>query len=134
MAREVVTFRHFLQKLEPRFDDCPSPCALSEAEEDRPDFCKECEVAKQFEFFQESFEAQIERRFNGESLQWSFQSLYADVGRVMKIDRALEGKGYPKGCSALTAKLLDILRVEEFRPKRIEIYELEQKLKRKEHG
>jgi hypothetical protein len=127
MARALVTYQGFLRKLDPRFDDCPEPCARSEEDKDLPDLCHECEVRRQWNFFQEDFETQISLRFREEKTEWSFDSLFADVNRVRLIDAQVRGKGYPKNGDALLNRCLDILRSEEFRPRRIALWELDQK-------
>jgi hypothetical protein len=125
--RALVNFLHFLRQLEPRFDDCPEPCARSEDDQDLPDFCNECEVRAQWNFFRQEFDEQIARRFAGEKIGWSFDSLYADVNRIRRVDASVRGKGYPRGCDVLTARCLDLWRSEEWRPSRIKLWELDQK-------
>jgi hypothetical protein len=130
MARAVVTYHEQLLKLQPDFDDCPEPCAQAyEREEsvDLPDLCATCEVRKQFEFFQREFEREWQKRFKGQKPAWSFDELFVDVNRVWRIDRELNGQGYPKACDVLTALCLDLWRSEQWRPERIAQWERAQK-------
>ncbi len=129
MARELTTYQGFLRRLSPAYDDCPEPCALTER--DRRGMCDQCDVAKQWEFFEQSFAEQINLRFEGRRIEWTFDTLYADCLRLMNFDAKLNGKGYPKDCTVTTARALDIWRREQFRPTRIARWELEQKLKGK---
>lgn len=134
MAREVVDYHAQLRKLHPRFDDCPEPCA--ESGEVKSDLCGGCEVRAQWEEFKESFERQYEEQRGQDDAppEWSFATLYADVARVMNTKARLK-RGYPKGCSALEAVCLDIVRAEQHRPQRIRAWELERKLERQgKHG
>lgn len=135
MAREMVNLQEQLRKLHPANDDCPSPCRFRYEERqqptDLPDFCQQCEVRKQIEFYEEAFELEVARRFP-EGIRWSFDSLSADVVRVKRIDKQLRGKGYPRGCDLLTAQLLDILRSEDYRPLRIMRWEADQKARKTE--
>ncbi len=91
-----------------------------------PDFCSECDVRRQLEFFEASARGELERRFP-DGCEWGFDALSADVARVQRIDRSVRGKGYPKNCDALTGRLLDILRGEEWRPVRIARWQADQK-------
>lgn len=129
IARELVTYQQQLRKLQPDFDDCPEPCQKDQ--KDLPEWCQGCEVKQQWEFFREGFERAIEKRFEGEACGWTFEQLYSDLRKVQKADRDVKGKGYPRGCDVLKARCLDILRSEEYRPRRIQNWELEQKLKNK---
>ena len=101
---------------------------------DLPDLCSRCEVRKQFNFFVDATNQDLARRFEGERLAWSFESLYDDALRLMKLDRRLKGRGYPRGCTALEARCLDILRREQNRPRRIELWELKQRAKNPRNG
>jgi hypothetical protein len=128
MAREVVNFQEFLAKLHPSLDDCPSPCALTiddERPKDLADFCESCEVRAQFEFFEEAARRELSRRFAEGECEWSFAELYEDVLEALRLARR---KGHPRGCDALTAKLIDICRREQRRPERIRSWELSQKV------
>lgn len=134
MMREIISYHQFLNKLNPSYDDCPSPCSLAQDRGetvDLPDFCKECEVAQQWKFFRESFDAKVAERFKEQRPEWSFDSLYADAIHVMNVDHHLRGHGYPRGCDALLARCIDILRSERNRVRRIEYWELEQRRKDK---
>lgn len=120
----------FLNDLEPGFDDCPAPCKFAEDEGetvDLPDFCSRCDVRVQLGFFERETKADLARRFNVEPCAWSFPELYEDVRRLVRLDAALRGRGYPRGCDVLTAVGLDILRRERMRPRRIELWQLKQK-------
>lgn len=125
-----MTLQEQLRKLNPSFDDCPAPCAIryeeGEQPTDLPDLCERCDVRAQIGFYEAHAREEIERRFP-EGCEWSFQTLEADVTRVQRIDRQVRGKGYPRGCDELTARLLDIMRREEYRPLRIMRWESEQK-------
>lgn len=124
-----MTLQGFLNDLEPGFDDCPAPCKFKEDEGetvDLPDFCSRCDVRRQLDYFRAGSESDLARRFKG-SCVWSFNELYEDVRRLVKIDAALRGRGYPRGCDVLTATGLDILRREQMRPRRIELWQLKQK-------
>jgi len=76
---------------------------------------------------QESFAQEVERRCGDEGIAWTFDTLYRDVNRVLRIDAELGGEGYPKDCDVLLAACLDILRREEYRPVRISQWEAEQR-------
>jgi len=67
------------------------------------------------------------RRFGEEAPKWSFETLYADVNRIMNIDAGLRGEGYPQGCDVLLAACLNVVRREEYRPVRISRWEAEQR-------
>jgi hypothetical protein len=126
----VVTYQEQLRKLNPGYDDCPSPCFQKQdigESVDLPDLCETCDVRIQFRFFEGAAREEINRRFPG-GCEWSFDSLYEDVMRVMRIDAGLKGKGYPRGCDALTAACLRIWRREEWRPLRIARWERAQKV------
>jgi hypothetical protein len=133
----MVNYQQFLSDLTPDFDDCPAPCKFARDEGrtiDLPDLCEPCEVRIQFNFFTEAARAELALRFGDEPQAWSFASLYDDVLYLMKLDRQLRGKGYPRGCGALRARALDVLRREQNRPRRIDLWELKQKAKGKGHG
>ncbi len=118
MVREVREYHRQLKELHPQFDDCPLPCAVED--KDLPDLCAVCDVRKQWDFFRESFDEQMERRFKGEPpADWSFAGLFRDVIRVMNLDGGFPAGGYPDGCDALTARCLDIVRAERVRDDRI---------------
>jgi hypothetical protein len=125
MAREVVNLHQFLNKLNPAFDDCPRLCALEDGRE-RESFCDNCDAKAQYEFFERSFEHESQKQ--SLSKDYSFSRLYRDVSRVMAVNFE-HRRGYPKGCSAVEAQLLDIVRYEMSRPARAANYELDQKLK-----
>jgi hypothetical protein len=80
-------------------------------------------------FFEESARAELRRRFP-DGCAWTFETLSADVARVQRIDKDVRGKGYPRKCGELEARLLDILRSEEYRPLRIMRWEDAQKRER----
>lgn len=127
-----MIYHERLRKLRPDFDDCPEPCAQAEEQGETiylPDFCATCEVKKQFDFFRAGLESELEKHFAGAEIEFSFQSLVADVNRVRRMDRAVRGKGYPRGADALTVDCLDLLRNEEYRPSRIARWEFEQRPK-----
>lgn len=128
MAREIVTLHQFLNRLNPQLDDCPRICPL-EDDRERESFCETCEVGKQYEFFRQSFEETAAKRELAP--EWSFATLYRDVVRVMNLNFE-KSKGYPRNCTALDARLLDIVRYEQARPRRARLWELEQRSK--EHG
>jgi hypothetical protein len=130
MAREVVTLHQFLNRLSPEFDDCPRLCALEDGAE-RESFCDDCDAKAQYEFFERSFEDTARRQ--NLSKDYSFATLYGDVTRVMAVNFE-KRRGYPKGCSATEAQLLDIVRYELSRPARVANWELDQKLKSKGDG
>lgn len=129
MARETVNLQEQLRKLHPSFDDCPSPCARryeqGEQPTDLPDFCDLCDVRKQIGFFEQAFHAEMIKRSQDGS-RWSFDFLSQAVAKVRRIDAELDGSGYPPGCDALTAQLLDIFRSEEMRPLRIARWKADQ--------
>lgn len=128
MAREVVTLHEFLNKLDPAFDDCPGQCAYRDGEE-RESFCDECDAGAQYKFFQESFRETKEKR--GLSDDFTFAQLYRDVNRILVANSA-KPRGYPKGCSALEAKLFDVMRYELSRPERRRAYALRLKIEEAE--
>ncbi len=128
MAREVVEYQSQLRAAHPRFDDCPEPCA--ERDTDLPDFCAECEVRLQWDYFTESYAAEVEHRFQGQPLPWSFDSLYRDVLRIMGLD----GKRAQRGATALETRCLAIVRSEIYRPLRIARWEQEQKARSTSHS
>lgn len=120
-----MAHRQQLDKLEPGFDDCPSPCKFAEDEGrtvDLPDLCGACEVRTQFGFFREAVEQDIARRFP-DGCAWSFELLYAEAARLTRVAARTGESSYPAGCDALTAACLDILRREEMRPQRIARWE-----------
>jgi hypothetical protein len=124
-----VVYQEQLQKLNPGFDDCPEPCFQQQDEGctvDLSDLCETCEVRIQFRFFAEAARHELSLHFPG-GCEWSFDSLYADVVKVMRIDGQLKGKGFPRDCDALTAAALRIWRSEEWRPMRIARWERAQK-------
>lgn len=126
----MVNLREFLAKLHPSFDDCPEPCARTFDDErpvDLPDYCAECEVRAQLQFFEESARRELRRRFSEGECGWSFEELEADVLEAMRLARGLRRGAYPRGCDALTARVIDIIRREERRPKRARAWELQQK-------
>jgi hypothetical protein len=93
------------------------------------DLCEPCEVRIQFNYFTEAAQDELALRFPAEPPAWSFASLYDDVVYLMKLDRVLRGRGYPRGCDVLTARCLDVLRREQNRPRRIELWEMKQRTK-----
>lgn len=127
MAQEVVDYHEQLRRLHPRFDSCPEPCA--ETGEERSDNCDSCEVRMQWEQFKESFDEQFKEQF-GEGAGWKFDELYRDVLHAMSNDTERRGRGYPRGCSALLARCIDIVRAEKFRPVRAERWEAERQRER----
>lgn len=125
----MVVLQRFLNDLEPGFDDCPAPCKFAEDEGetvDLPDFCSRCDVRRQLGFFEKETRQELARRFKGESPAWSFASLHDDALWLSKLDATLRGRGYPRGCDVLTAKSLDVLRREQMRPRRVELWTLKQ--------
>jgi len=98
-----------------------------------PDLCSTCEVRIQFDYFKESFEQELSRRTGGERLEWSFASLYADLGRVLRINAELGGEGDPQNSDALTVACLNIWRNEQNRPLRIAQWEADQKRRSTDH-
>lgn len=132
MARQVVSLQVFLGQLHPSYDDCPGPCALTIDDErplDLPDYCAECDVRRQLDFFEEAARDELRRRFRPGECQWSFEGLSADVFEAMRRARGLRRGAYPRGCDALTARLLDVLRREQDRPRRVADWEWWQKRK-----
>jgi hypothetical protein len=128
MTREVVNYRQQLAKLSPGFDDCPAPCQRtieSETPDYLTDFCETCDVRFQWGFFKQSFEYEINRAFP-DGCAWDFDLLFADVSYVMSENQQ-KPRGYPRNCDVKLARCLDIVRVEEFRPRRIHYWELQQK-------
>ncbi|HLM58174.1 MAG TPA: hypothetical protein VK422_18875 [Pyrinomonadaceae bacterium] len=129
MAREVVNLQEFLRGLHPAFDDCPAPCARTIDDErpaDLPDFCGECEVRRQLDFFERSARRELGRRFREGECEWSFASLWGDVQRVMKLARSARRGQYPRGVTALEARCIDLVRREELRPERVRAWERRQ--------
>ena len=124
MAREVVTLHGFLNKLEPAFDDCPAMCARDEGRE-RQTFCDECDAGAQYDFFRKSFAEVAGRRQL--SPEFTFARLYRDVTRALATNSA-HPRGYPRGCSALDARRLEIVRYELTRPERRRSYALQLKI------
>jgi len=124
MAREVVTLHGYLNKLEPAFDDCPAMCARDEGRE-RETFCDGCDAGEQYKFFRESF-AQTARARELSPL-YTFAILYRDVNRILALNAA-KPRGYPRDCTALEARLLEIVRYELTRPERRRAYALELKI------
>ncbi|MDQ3649695.1 MAG: hypothetical protein M3458_05320 [Acidobacteriota bacterium] len=117
-----MTYYEYLQKLNPQYDDCPLVCPR-EDDAERNDYCETCEAGAQWRAFVESATGKLEKQgVDG----YTFDSLYADTVRVMNINGTLYKGTYPADCTALTAKLLDIVRAEIYRPTRIFYWQLEQ--------
>jgi hypothetical protein len=126
----VVSLQGFLAKLHPSFDDCPGPCARTADDErprDLPDFCAECDVRRQFDFFERSARAELRRRFDEHGGLPDFEELFADVMHVQRLARRARRGRHPRGCSALEAACIDTWRKEERRPERIAAWERAQK-------
>ncbi|MET0646972.1 MAG: hypothetical protein ABW208_10155 [Pyrinomonadaceae bacterium] len=127
----MVGLQGFLAKLHPSFDDCPGPCART-ADDERPhdlaDFCAECDVRRQLDFFERGAKGELRRRFDEGELP-DFDELFADVMHVQRLARSARRGRYPRGCSALEARLIDIWRKEERRPERIAAWERAQRPK-----
>ena len=104
--------------LDPKFDDCPGDCPLT-GEQDRTEWCEGCEHRPQWDMFAEDFENERLRRFEGEAIDWSFDNLYGRYLEIADENERVRGKGYPRGCDLVTARLLDIFRAEQRRPNRI---------------
>ena len=81
----------------------------------------------QLRFFEESARRELERRFEPGECAWTFDELYADVTRAMALAHSVRRGTYPRGCDALTARVIDVVRREERRPERIRAWELSQK-------
>lgn len=124
MVRETLDYYDLLRKENPRFDDCPAPCA--ESEKDESDFCRVCPIAAAWSEFRESFNEQVCERLPGIKSEWSFEKLYLETVKVLKVDSRLEGRGYPSDSSALLARCLDIVRAEQYRIERIAKWERDQ--------
>jgi hypothetical protein len=133
--REMVNLQEQLRKLAPQFDDCSSPCARLYEEgardTDLESLCETCDVRYQLKFFEESARNELARRFP-DGCPWTFETLSDDVLSVQKLNKQVRGRGYPRGCTELEARLLDILRSEEWRPVRIMRWEAEQKARNRE--
>ncbi|MCP9496081.1 MAG: hypothetical protein MSG64_16660 [Pyrinomonadaceae bacterium MAG19_C2-C3] len=114
--------------MNPSFDDCPAVCALALERDgvtvDRPDFCSECEVRRQWEFFRDAVIDDLQQR----KLTYDFDSLYADCARVLQEDGRLRGRGYSRSASVLEVRLLSIVRDERARPERVRLWNLERQL------
>lgn len=127
----MVSLQGFLGKLHPSFDDCPAPCART-ADDDRPrdlpDFCAECDVRRQLDFFEREARAELLRRFEAAEAP-DFEDLFADVMHVSRLARRARRGHYPRGCSATEAACIDIWRKEERRPERIASWERAQKVR-----
>lgn len=69
----------------------------------------------------------MSKRFAGKPpAEWTFQTLYTDLLRAHKANRA-DDDSYPPDCTMLAARCIDILRQEERRPQRIRDFEEWQK-------
>lgn len=133
----MVNLQEFLSKLHPSFDDCPELCSRSEdggEPKDLPDFCAECDVSKQLQFFTESAAASLARRFSEGECVWTLAELESDVYEAMRLAHSVRRGAYPRGCDTVKARLIDIVRREEHRPERIRIWELNQKASRSNAG
>jgi hypothetical protein len=84
-------------------------------------------VRAQERFFRRSAAEELGRRFEPGECEWSFDRLYADVLRAMKLAGRARRGHYPRGADALTARVIDIVRRERRRPERIREWEREQK-------
>lgn len=131
MARHLVYHHRELAELNPRHDECPAVCA--ETGEERASACNDCEVKHLQESFREDCRAEIEERCGDEARDWSFESLESDVLTAMMRSR-IKGRRYPRGATALEARLIDIVRGERMRAERIDLWERRQELKRKRNG
>jgi len=127
MAMAVADYHEQLRRLRPDFDDCPEPCA--ETNRDVKDFCAGCEVAAQWREFKDGFHAEIKRRELGLGV-WSFTTLYRDVIEVMSTNARTRRNTLPRGCSALQAACLGIVRNEIYRPLRVARWEQQQRIER----
>jgi hypothetical protein len=114
-----------LAKLDPDFDDCPEPCATTG--KDLGDFCATCEVRQSFEQYREGCGEEVAERCGDDLFaQWSFVTLHRDLMRAFNSDAAVRGRGYPRGCSALEARLIDVVRNARFKVQRVDRFNREQ--------
>lgn|GEM_PF-6986411 len=126
----MVTFQGFLSKLHPSFDDCPSPCARTvddERPKDLPDYCAQCEVRRQLDYFERGARRELERRFSEGECPKSFEGLTGDVLRLMALAGKYKRGRLPPGADALMARALDIVRAESRRPERVSAWERAQR-------
>lgn len=114
-----------LAKVDPDYDDCPESCATKG--EDLADFCEGCEVRLSFEQYHEGSVEEITERYGDELLkQWSFGTLHRDLMRAFNSDAAVRGRGYPRGCSALEARMIDVVRHARFKMQRVDRFNREE--------
>ena len=125
----MVYHHRRLDDLDPDYDDCPEPCAASR--EDLNDFCAQCPVRHSFDEYRDGSVEEITERYGDEVLeQWSFKALHVDIVRAFNSDAAVRGKGYPRGCSALEARLIDLARSARYKARRVDRFNREQEQKR----
>jgi len=81
--------------------------------------------------FREGCTEEIANDCPPESGDWSFANLYADCAGAMNANARLKGRGYPRGCSALEAEAISIVRWAKYRAERIDEFNREQARKTK---
>ncbi|MET0646379.1 MAG: hypothetical protein ABW208_07135 [Pyrinomonadaceae bacterium] len=117
-----------LAEADPDFDECPEPCAKTR--EDLRDLCEGCPVQQSFDQYREGCVEEVTERYGGDLFkQWSFVTLHRDLMRAFNSDAAVRGRGYSRGCSALEARLIDVVRNARHKAMRVDRFNREQERK-----
>ncbi|HEV2864341.1 MAG TPA: hypothetical protein VGX48_25305 [Pyrinomonadaceae bacterium] len=120
-----------LAELHPQFDECPGVCGETGRARDEGGPCGECPVRELEAGFEEETRQELEEECGEALRRWSFETLYFDVQTAMVAARRVKRGTYPRGCTALEARLIDIVRAEQSRAERIDLWERRQAMKRR---
>ncbi|MGI8997543.1 MAG: hypothetical protein ACR2GW_12835 [Pyrinomonadaceae bacterium] len=86
-------------------------------------------MRESYEGFREDAIEEIEKRCASVFKEWSFDLIYSDVIQAFNLDDKVRGKGYPRGCSALAASLINIVRAARYQMRRVDDWNRQQQMK-----
>jgi hypothetical protein len=96
--------------------------------------CPDCEYQIQWAEMVREIEAEIHRTMPDwkDANRWPIRELLNAVNDAAALDAEVNGRGHGRKWSIVHARLVDVYRDEKSKPRRIDLWNLQQELKEKE--
>jgi hypothetical protein len=124
VARESLEAAQLQRKLSPEYDDCGRICALTGKRQ--KELCDGCAVKTVEDGFRSDCLEYFKEVENNE--KYDFDSILSDYYSICALESTVGDVGYGSDWSVLTCRLVDILRSERNRVRRIADWKFEKKL------
>jgi hypothetical protein len=124
VAREDLEASLLKRKLRPDYLDCGRICALQRKRQ--KGICEGCAVKTIEDGFRDDCLAYFKEIEGSE--KYDFDSVLVDYYAICALENGVPENGYRDGWNVLICRLVDILRSERHRRRRIDDYEFEKKL------